>query len=260
MKTKKREYQQVHTRAEKKPFPKWPLRVAAVVLVAVIAVLLWTSPNSSPALTAESETTVQTVFDTIGVHAGHEWVDLGLSVMWATCNVGATSPEGHGDYFAWGETSPKSEYIWSNLKYCKDEKGDSFSKYNYDQRGTRDKKKSLELSDDAARANWGGSWRMPTRTELKELIYECDWTWTTLNGENGYKVTSRSNGNSIFLPAAGCRNYAKLYNGGTAGHYWASSLDEGFSYYAKSLLFESDHHSLGSSSRHSGLPVRPVCR
>ena len=147
-------------------------------------------------------------------------VDLGLSVKWASCNVGASSPEERGDYFAWGETDAKKNYEWSTLKYCtpkyaytKYTKGVClFSKYVklndvelWNGGGAPDNKTRLELADDAARANWGGAWRTPTRKEWNELITECTWTWTEQRGERGYKVTSKTNGNSIFLPFNFCR-------------------------------------------------------
>ena len=203
---------------------------------------------------------VQTALATTGTHSGHDWVDLGLSVKWATCNVGATTPEGYGSYFAWGETSPKSEYTWATLKYCNDTSGDSFSKYNQNQGGTRDNKTKLDLSDDAARANWGGNWRMPTYAEFKELIDNCTWIWTTMNGKNGYKVTSKSNGNSVFLPAAGCRYGTSLYSVGSNGYYWSSSLYESYSYCARSLDFDSGDHDTLNLNRRGGQSVRPVLR
>ena len=92
-----------------------------------------------------------------------------MSVKWATCNVGATKPEEYGDYFAWGETDPKSTYDWSTYKYCNGSSS-TLTKYNTDNsQGTVDNKTTLDLSDDAARANWGDSWRMPTDAELTEL-------------------------------------------------------------------------------------------
>ena len=112
-----------------------------------------------------------------GVENGHNWVDLGLSVKWATCNVGATTPEGYGNYYAWGETKPKSTYDWSTYKYCN---GDRYSMTKYctnSEYGIVDNKTTLELSDDAAHVNWGGSWRMPTKAEQDELN-NCTWTWT----------------------------------------------------------------------------------
>lgn len=154
----------------------------------------------------------------------HEYVDLGLSVKWATCNVGATKPEEYGDYFAWGETEPKEMYDWSTYKWCNGSET-TLTKYCTDgSYGTVDNKTQLELSDDAAHANWGDSWRMPTDSELTELREQCTWTWTTQNGVNGCKVTSKSNGNSIFLPAAGYYYDSLLGSVGIGGICWSSSL------------------------------------
>ena len=162
---------------------------------------------------------------TTKVQATPEYVDLGLSVKWATFNVGATKPEEYGDYFAWGETQPKDYYDWSTYKWCNGSY-DSLTKYNTSSSwGTVDNKTTLELNDDAARANWGGDWRIPTDVEWTELRVQCTWTWTTENGVNGYKVTSKSNGNSIFLPAAGYRRDSYLYDAGSYGDYWSSSLN-----------------------------------
>ncbi|MCQ2073232.1 MAG: caspase family protein [Bacteroidaceae bacterium] len=198
------------------------------------------------------------------VVAGHEFVDLGLSVKWATCNVGAEKPEDYGDYFAWGETSPKSDYTWLNLKYCtkSDLENLKFSKYVTKRKfGPVDNRTTLELSDDAARANWGGSWRMPTIAEFQELIDKCTWTWTTMNGKNGYKVVSKSNGNSIFLPAAGYRLAGThLYSVGSYGDYWSGSLNESNSRIARGLYFDSDRLGTDYSYRYSGHSVRPVFR
>lgn len=194
---------------------------------------------------------------TSGSENGHEFVDLGLSVKWATCNVGAGSPGEYGDYIAWGQTSPKCEYEWSTLKYCNDTTGDSFSKYNQNQGGTKDNRTRLELSDDAARQQWGGSWRMPTREEFQELLDKCRWSWTTEGGHKGYKVTG-PNGNSIFLPAAGCCLDSSLYYAGEDGYYWSSSLNTSYSYSADSLGFSSGGHLVGSSYRFIGQRIRPV--
>ena len=192
---------------------------------------------------------------------GHAYVDLGLSVKWATCNVGATSPEEYGDYFAWGETTPKTTYDWSTYKYCNGTY-DSMTKYCIDSEyGTVDNKTTLELSDDAAHVNWGGSWRMPTKAEQDELrnTDNCIWTWTTQNGVNGYKVTSNKNGNSIFLPAAGFRYDSNLYSAGSGGYYWSSSLYTSYSDGACYVYFGSDYVDWLSGYRYYGLSVRPVC-
>ena len=170
----------------------------------------------------------------------HECVDLGLSVKWATCNVGANKPEDYGDYFAWGETKPKKSYSSSN--------------YSYTSNPT-----TLPLSADAARANWGGSWRMPTRAEQDELREQCTWRWTTQNGVNGYKVTSKKNGKSIFLPAAGYRGGSSLNDAGSYGLYWSGSLDAYYTSDAYCLYFDSSDVGWGDDYRYGGRSVRPVC-
>ena len=193
---------------------------------------------------------------------GHEWVDLGLpsGLKWATCNVGASKPEEYGDYFAWGETQPKTTYDWSTYKWCNgsyDTQTKYCTKSSY---GTVDNKTQLELSDDAARANWGGSWRMPTKAEQDELREQCTWVWTTQNGVNGYKVTSKKNGNSIFLPAAGYRDDRSLLDAGSNGYYWSSSLFTGYPGNACYLYFGSDGVDWYYLDRFLGFTVRPVCQ
>ena len=140
---------------------------------------------------------------------GHEYVDLGLSVKWATCNIGANVPEEYGKYFAWGETSVKKSYTWKNYFFCNDRKGNSFKKYNENQGGSRYRIDRLDYSDDIARKSWGGSWRMPTSKEQNELLQNCVWTWVSKGRMSGYLVKSRINGNSIFLPAAGYKKNRK---------------------------------------------------
>ena len=201
----------------------------------------------------------QVVFTTSKVllENGHEYVDLGLSVKWATCNVGASKPEEYGDYFAWGETQPKSNYDWSTYKYYNGSYN-TLTKYNNSSSyGTVDNKTTLDLSDDAARANWGGSWRMPTKAEQDELRNNCTWTGIIQNGVNGYKVTSKSNGNSIFLPAAGYRDGSSLNDAGGSGDYWSSSLGTG-PYRAYYLFFNSSDVDWYDVSRDYGFSVRPV--
>lgn len=199
---------------------------------------------------------------TIGTENGYGYVDLGLSVKWATCNVGANNPEDYGDYFAWGETEPKDVYYWSTYKYCNRDY-DLLTKYcnksSYGNNGFTDNKTQLELSDDAARVNWGGAWRMPTDAEWTELREQCTWTWTTQNGVYGRKVTSKTNGNSIFLPAAGCRCGSSLFRAGSYGYCWSSSLDAGSPYSAWCVLFNSSGVGRLGSYRFYGQSVRPVC-
>ena len=224
----------------------------------------------SPALLKADDVTVKASGGGGGDINGHAYVDLGLpsGLLWATCNVGASSPGDYGDYYAWGETTTKSKYRWSTLKYCKDSSGKSFSKYvtkrSYNTKrsyGTVEYKTTLEFSDDAATANWGGSWRMPTHAEWQELNDEnyCTWTWTTQDGHKGYKVTSVQNGNSIFLPAAGYRYDTDLYDAGSRGYYWSSSLYESYPDDAWDCCFNSsDHYADSYYGRCSGLSVRPV--
>lgn len=193
-----------------------------------------------------------------GAEGGHEWVDLGLSVKWATCNVGANRPSDTGDYFAWGETLSKDDYSWDTLKYCIDSNGECFSKYitnsNY---GKVDNLTRLERIDDAAYANWGGHWRIPTKSEWEELKSNCKWIWTTQNGMNGYKVISNTN-NNIFLPAAGERRHTYfLDTEGERGIYWSSSLSS--NQMAWSMRFSlSEIGLLNYRVRMSGFSVRPV--
>ena len=182
---------------------------------------------------------------------GHEYVDLGLSVKWATCNVGATTPEEYGDYFAWGEVEPKTTYNRDTYKYYD---GSNFTKY------TGSDKTVLDPEDDAATVNWGGAWRMPTLGEFIELENNCTWTWTTQNDVNGYKVVG-PNGNSIFLPAAGHMDGGTLYDARVIGNYWSSSLDAdspGRAYLVNFGL--SDVGWDNGGSRYYGRSVRPVCQ
>ena len=181
---------------------------------------------------------------------GKEWVDLGLSVKWATCNVGANAPEEYGDYFAWGEISPKEEYTWATYKY-----------WTVIEDGWREQTEYLgDISGtqyDAASVNWGGGWRMPTEAEQDELRNNCTWEWTTLNGVNGQRVTG-PNGNSIFLPAAGYRYSTSSLYVGSGGHYWISTPREDDDFYAHFLYFDSGDYDWGWIHRSSGLSVRPV--
>ena len=173
-------------------------------------------------------------------------IDLGLSVKWASCNVGATAPEEYGGYYAWGETEEKSSYYESDYLYYSN---GSYTNIGSDISGTQ---------YDVAHVKWGGSWRMPTLDEIKELYNNCTWQWTTLNGVNGYRVTG-PNGNSIFLPAAGWCNGTGVYYQGSYGYYWSSSLNSYYSYSACFLYFDSGYYYWHYDYRYSGRSVRPVC-
>ena len=184
-------------------------------------------------------------------------VDLGLSVKWATCNVGATSPQDFGDFFAWGEIKPKSTYTWNNYKW-----GSSYNltKYCYHSNwGRVDNIGILESVDDAATVEWGNEWRIPTSAEMQELINKCNWTWTTLGGINGYEVTSKSNGNSIFLPAAGYYDQSSHTKSASEGNYWSANIGGYNPHGAYSISFKSGSMSTSEYTRYMGCSIRPVC-
>lgn len=235
-----------------------------IISDAVIA--SWDEPTMMDEITIEVDIDNE---PTTGKENGHDWIDLGLpsGLKWATCNVGASMPEDYGNYFAWGETQPKDRYYLSDYKYCIDSDNYQFSKYvttatigrgNY---GTVDNKTTLELTDDAAFVNWGGRWRMPTHEELDELMENCTWEWTYLNGAYGYRVTGKRSGytdNSIFLPAAGVIAYSSAQDDKSEGHYWTSSLSVGWGgYYANGIEFKSDGIKWYACPRQYGYSVRP---
>ncbi|SCQ24135.1 hypothetical protein [Tannerella forsythia] len=213
--------------------------------------------------------------DKIGGGGGstEEYVDLGLpsGIKWAKRNLGASKPSDYGHYYAWGETEPKTDYTWATYKWMQAGQSDwkHITKYTvadgqtegiwYDAGGTfiGDNKTTLEAADDAATRKLGSPWRMPTMIELQELIDHCTWTWTTQDGKNGYEVKG-TNGNSIFLPAAGYREGSELNGAGSWGRYWSSSLSTGRSFNARVLYFRSDGHAWNDTSRYPGFTVRPV--
>ena len=202
-------------------------------------------------------------------------VDLGLSVFWASSNLSESgfvgSPEEYGDYYAWGETSTyyssqdpltwkngKTGYDWESYSLY-DSNNYSLTKYNNNSNyGIVDNKTVLDPEDDVAHVKLGGSWRMPTDAEWTELRENCTWTWTTQNGVKGRLVTSNTNGNSIFLPAAGSRSNASLFNAGSLGLYRSSSLVTNSLYYAWSVSLDYATVERGNTLRCNGLSVRPV--
>lgn len=174
----------------------------------------------------------------LGVYSQGTPVDLGLSVKWASCNLGATRPEGIGKFYAWGETSPKGSYSSFNCRTYKKEIGDDIAGTQYD----------------AARVNWGGKWRMPTASEIKELVTKCTFVQTQLNGAHGMKFTG-PNGNSIFLPYSGYKSDSEIYNVYSYGYYWSSTSRNIYS--ARS--FTIGHTNDSRDERCDGLTIRPVC-
>ena len=175
-----------------------------------------------------------------GTINGHGYVDLGLSVKWADRNIGAGSPGDYGDYFAWAETGTKSEYPKANNETYEKAFGDIGGNSQYD----------------AARANWGGSWRLPTKSETEELINRCHWNRTTQGGHNGYQVVG-PNGNSIFLPSVGWRNGEFIFYIGECGNYWSSTPDEDLTEGAYGLCFGSEIY-VTWRNRGDGCSIRPV--
>jgi hypothetical protein len=209
----------------------------------------------------EEEDEVQDVYYSTTTNSP-AYVDLGLpsGTLWATCNVGADTPEGYGDYFAWGETQPKDTYNWSTYQYCMGS-SNTLTKYcnnsSYGYNGFTDDLTTLLPEDDAATINWGNGWRMPTQAEFQELIDNTTAIWTTQNDVNGYLFTA-SNGNSLFLPATGFRLNSNLYFPGGEGDYWSSSLSA-YPSSAWYFYFDSDGYNMGHGhDRYCGRSVRPV--
>lgn len=193
---------------------------------------------------------------------GREWVDLGLpsGTLWATCNVGANSPEEYGDYFAWGETAPKDNYDLSTYKWCNGTVN-TLTKYCFDSEsgynGFVDDKTQLELEDDAAYVNWGPYWRMPSTDQQQELLNNCTSEWTTLNGVNGRLFTG-PNGKTLFLPAGSNIMENEPDDVGNEGIYWSRTIYSNYPDHAYGLTFEEDKTFNWDYDRVNGCPVRPV--
>ena len=185
-----------------------------------------------------------------GAYAQHEPVDLGLSVDWASCNLGASAPEQYGAYYSWGETATKSVFSWNTYRYGN---SDALTKYN-----KSDGNRTLAPENDAASAAWGGTWRMPTKAECAELLDKCTWTWSNRSGVNGYIVTGPS-GNTIFLPASGQREGSEASDVGSWGCYWSATLNHRSILVAESLSFDQGLSSVEVASRIVGQAIRPVC-
>lgn len=231
------------------------MKKALVLAMALAAVCIMPSCEKDP---KPNETTTGTL-------NGHEWVDLGLpsGTLWATCNVGADTPESYGDYFAWAETEPKTTFTWINYKYCNGA-WDKLTKYctmsKFGDNGFTDDLTELQLQDDAARVKWGNGWLTPSKEQWTELYKNTTHEWMTQNGVTGCLVTG-SNGNCIFLPAAGQYVDAISLDGQNAS-YWSSSLFTDMA--GEAWLFDFNAYSDSEYSGNfgyicGGLPVRPVC-
>lgn len=216
-------------------------------LILTIALLL------NAALLAAQTEAVSLMMNAVTLTAQPDAVDMGLGVQWASCNLGATSPEGYGDYFAWAETVTKDRYGWDNYSFCGDgpygmTKYNAGFMLNY----------LAEAVDDAAAVRLGDGWRMPTFVEANELINNTKWEWGELNGVSGYTVTSNINGNSIFIPAAGYMEDGELLHAGTAGRYWTLTRHPYHPKCAMELFFSPEFHYAYFYRRFRGYPIRPV--
>lgn len=192
---------------------------------------------------------------TSGTISGHDWVDLGLpsGLKWATYNIGAYSPEDYGEYFAWGETNSKEVYDSNNCRT-------NMSEYYLNSTGIINNRGVLKSSYDVAHERWGGSWRIPTKSEFQELIDKCNWIWSSNNGKMGYLIVGPNN-NSIFLPLAGQRYCSSLIKIEEDGYYWSSTVystekEAG----AWNLRFSNNIHCLQWSNRLFGYSIRPVSK
>lgn len=197
-----------------------------------------------------------------GSIAAQHAVDLGLSVLWADCNVGAAQPEDAGIYVAWGELQPKEEYLMKNYRFCAGEfcSPTKYFAYNANESFTLpDGKTVLEPEDDVATVMLGSGWRSPRREEFQELVDLCSWEWIADEAHPGYRVTG-PNGNAIFLPAAGIYTGSKLMLKGHEGYYWTSQStfipDEAYNMRFTPRLIA--HPNFKSTRRFSGCTVRAV--
>ncbi|MBP5682680.1 MAG: toll/interleukin-1 receptor domain-containing protein [Bacteroidales bacterium] len=249
-----------------KKSPIVTISIAAVVLGFLIYFLAGKNSTTTEQSPTTNEQTATTDNTTNTDNNDHPYVDLGLpsGTLWASCNIGANAPEEYGDYFAWGETETKSNYNWSTYKYAKGAK-EELTKYcndsDYGNKGYTDSRTTLERSDDAASVNWGSDWCMPTQEQFQELSDKCEWTWVSKNGKEGYKIEG-TNGNTIFLPAAGYRDGTALGDAGSDGSYWSSSLRTDSSDRGRGLYFDSGNVDPDDwVSRLCGQSVRAVrCR
>ena len=201
----------------------------------------------------DEDSSVRYLLKNIPTHNGYEYVDLGLSVKWATCNVGANKPEDYGLYFAWGETTGyTAEQVTSGVR--------KFTQDVYNAGSAASISTNLTLAQDAARANLGGNWRMSTKAEFQELLDNCDVVWTDdYNGTGvaGNVFTSKTNGNLVFFPAAGYCLNSSVRSVGSGGGYWSASWSS--SSYAWRLYFKSGYQGLNDYYRYCGYSVRAVC-
>ncbi len=204
---------------------------------------------------ANIDDVAEVYYEEDSVVSEHAYVDLGLpsGLKWASCNLGAANPEDCGDYFAWAGTSVKDSYSSGSSPASGIRSSDLISK------GVTDKKGNLTAKYDAATKQWGENWRMPTKAEYQELLDKCEWNKKTINGIEGYLVSSGVNSNSIFIPAAGERNGTTNYEVGSCGYYWSSTVVDGNRFNAYRFYFYSRERYMDSlGSRDYGRTIRPV--
>ncbi|MCR5455447.1 MAG: hypothetical protein K6F33_10710 [Bacteroidales bacterium] len=198
-------------------------------------------------------------YDTSGTAYGHVYVDIGVSVLWSTFNIGSTHPLMPGSYFAWGEIEPKDSYTWATYAHC--DKNHALTKYNYKREsgsnGFVDSIYTLKPEDDAAVQNWGNGWRMPTKPEFDELRNDCTWEWIQGESANYYKVTG-PNGKSILLPACGCIKDTKRIMFMENGCIWSASVSINIPEHGYELTQYATGYWIGSADRFYGEPIRPV--
>ena len=241
---------------------KWLWIGLGIAAVVALALLLLPKPKDTSVkqpTKSDEEGQVEFLF---GIADGHQFVDLDLpsGTMWATCNVGADNPEDYGDYYAWGETTTKKTYSLDTYKYGN---GDYYkltkycNKSDHGNNGFTDNLTTLQSGDDPTAANWGGGWYTPTKEQWEELLNNTTNKWTTQNSVEGRLFTSKTNGQSLFLPATGGRWYDELNSTGS-GVYWSRSLDTDDPSQAWGLDFNSNGFYIDSYYRDLGFSVRPV--
>lgn len=198
--------------------------------------------RKTQATTSKSVKKTSTTQSQTGYLNGYEWVNMGLSVKWATCNIGASYPSEYGSFYAFGETETKKVYSDETMTFTG--------------------KTNVDMAHDAAKQNWGGTWRIPTKAEFNELVKKCKWKWTTINDHGGYIITA-ANGNSIFLPAAGFHNqesYTEPYDYELyGGVYWTSTIHPNKEW-AYALSFNIHGYGVYEDGRCLGCTIRPVTK
>lgn len=234
---------------------KWLFGIAGAASFGVLVLLIFVGKEDKPVAVAKERKvrprhTDRLLKDTLN---SHEWVDLGLpsGTLWATCNVGAASPDEFGEYYAWGETEPKDEYIDINsLTHRKNAKW-------LREQGIIDADGILTPDHDIATIIWGEPWRMPTDEEFEELLDHCDWQFTDYNGTNGYLITGPNN-ETIFLVAAGFKQGPTAEYIGDYGDYWSATVVPELIGASCSLGYSSKSYGRRRYARFAGRSVRPV--